>query len=425
MHYKARSERPTTSVSEEQRVVGARRLSFPRAVLTYACLTAVAGSFGVTKASAQPSANKKEEVKAARVILEEPESGNILLEKNADQPAAPGAFACLMAQEVVFDALAQGRINLDDQFEVTENAWRKGGAPSHTSSMFAPIHSRVRVEDLLRGAIVQSGNDACIALAEGVAGNEAEFTAMMNKRAPEIGLKQSIFANASGRADGAKSLASARDLAKLAWHIIRTHPNFYELYGEREFTWNKIRQQNRNPLLGFEIGADGLRAGYSGESGYSLVASAVQNGMRLILVIEGASSEKERTEIAKKLFEWGFHDFELRPMFGAGESVGEARTFGGRKSHVGLVGAGSIGLMVPRGAKEKITARIVYTGPVPAPIRQGQPIGILRVWRDDMLALEIPLQAGEDIDGGSLLQRAMDGVRELAIGLFKSAAQRL
>jgi serine-type D-Ala-D-Ala carboxypeptidase (penicillin-binding protein 5/6) len=406
-------------VSEEQCVVGARRLSLRRAVLTYACLTAIVSTFGVTKASAQ--ASKKEGAKAARVILQEPESGNVLLEKNTDQPVAPGTFACLMNPEVVFDALAQGRINLDDQFEVSENAWRKGGAPSHTSSMFAPIHSRVRVEDLLRGAIVQSGNDACIALAEGLAGNEAAFTAMMNKRTREIGLKQSTFANASGRVDGTKSQTNIRDLAKLAWHIIRTHPDFYSLYGEREFTWNNISQQNRNPLLGLEIGADGLRTGYSGETGYSLVASAVQNGMRLILVIEGASSEKERTDIAKKLFEWGFHDFELRPLFGAGESVGEAKTFGGRKSHVGLVGEGSISRAAPR----KRSLRGSLHGTLPAPIRQGQPIGVLKAWRDDILALEIPLQAAEDIDGGSLLQRAMDGVRELAIGLFRAAAQRL
>ena len=408
-----------------ERVVVARRLSLPRAVLTYACLTAVAGAFGVTKAAAQASANKKEEVKAARVILQEPESGNVLLEKNADQPVAPGNFACLMTAEVVFDALAQGSTKLDDQFEISENAWRKGGAPSHTSSMFAPIHSRVRVEDLLRGAIVQSGNDACIALAEGLAGNESEFALVMNKRAREIGLKQSTFTGASGRADGAKSQTNVRDLAKLARHLIRTYPDFYELFGEREFTWNNIRQQNRNPLLGLEIGADGLRTGYSGESGYGLVASAVQDGTRLILVIEGASSEKERTDIAKKLFEWGFHDFELRPLFGAGETVGEATTFGGTKGHVALIGASDIRLMVPHGTREKITARIVYTGPVPAPIRQGQPIGVLKVWRDDMLALEIPLQAAEGIDGGSLLQRALDGVRELAISLFTAAAQRL
>ena len=412
-------------MSEEQRVVVDPRLSVPRAVLTYACLTAVAGAFGLTEAASQASTNKKREVKAPRVILLGPQSGNVLLEKSADQPIAPGSFACLMTQEIVFDALARGRIKLDDQFEISENAWRKGGAPSHTSSMFAPIHSRVRVEDLLRGAIVQSANDACIALAEGVAGHESEFAAMMNKQAREIGLKQSTFANASGRAEGTRSQTNVRDLAKLAWHIMRTYPDFYKLYGEHEFTWNKIRQQNRNALLALEIGADGLRTGYSGESGYGLVASAVQNGMRLILVIEGAASEKERTDIAKKLLEWGFHDFELKRLFGAGETVGEARTFGGTKGHVALVGDSDIELMVPHGAKERITARIVYTGPVPAPIRRGQPIGVLKVWRDDMLALEVPLQAAEDIDGGTLVQRALDGVRELAFGLFTAAAQRL
>ncbi len=412
-------------VHERQRDNIGRGLSLVRSICTYACITAVAGAVATTKAAAQSSSNKREEVKAARVILLEPQSGNTLLEKNADQPVAPGNFVCLMTAEVTFAELTEGRIKLDDEFEVSENAWRKGGAPSHTTSMFAAIHSRVRVADLLRGAIVQSGSDACIALAEGLAGNEAEFAAMMNKRAREIGLTQSTFTSASGRAEATKSQTTVRDLAKLAWHLIRTYPDFYKLFAEREFTWNNIRQQNRNPLLGLEIGADGLRTAYGGETGYGLVASAVQNGTRLILVMEGAASEKERTDIAKKLFDWGFRDFELKPLFGTGEIVGEAKTFNGNKGHVALVSAGDVRLMVPHGTRERITARIVYTGPVPAPIRQGQPIGMLKVWRDDSLALEVPLRAAEDVGGGSLLQRAMDGARELAVGLFTAAQQRL
>ncbi len=262
-------------------------------------------------------------------------------------------------------------------------------------------------------------------IAEGLAGAEASFAAIMNKRAREIGLMKLALANATGRPEGLRSQTTVRELAKLAQHIIQTHPDFYKLYGGREFTWNNIHQQNRNPLLGLDIGADGLKASYSGGSGYGLVGSAVQNGMRLILVIDGAASEKQRTEGAKKLLEWGFHNFDSKLLFTQGQRVGEARTYGGRKAYVPLVSAHEVKLMVPRGIKERIMARIVYTGPVLAPVHQGQPIGVLKVWRDDNLALEVPLQAAEDIDGGSLVQRAVDAASELVIYLFSVAVQRL
>lgn len=398
-----------------------------RRVLNF-CLAIIIAAASSAKAAPQPANSKKNEpiqINASHIILIDAGTNNVLFEKSADQAIAPGGFASLMTAEVVFDALAQGRIKLDDQFEVSENAWRRGGAPSHTSSMFAPIHSKVRVEDLLRGAIVESGNDACIALAEGLAGTEANFAEVMNTRARQIGLMKSAFANSTGRPEGPGSRTTVRELAKLAQRIVETYPEFYKLYGEREFTWNNIRQQNRNPLLHLDIGADGLKASYSGELGYSLVGSATQNGVRLILVIDGAASEKERTDGAKKLFEWGFHDFDSKLLFGQGEMVGEARTYGGCKAYVPLISAHEIKLMVPRGIRERIVARIVYTGPVPAPVHQGQPIGVLKVWRDDNLALEVPLQAAEDIGGGTVVQRALDAVSELVIDLFNVATQRL
>jgi D-alanyl-D-alanine carboxypeptidase (penicillin-binding protein 5/6) len=272
--------------------------------------------------------------------------------------------------------------------------------------------------------IIQSGNDACIALAEGIAGNETQFARLMNGRSHEIGMTQSRFANSTGLHDP-DHLMTARDLAKLARHIILTYPEFYAIYGERDFTWNKIRQQNRNPLLALNIGADGLKTGFTKEAGYGLVGSALQNGLRLIVVVNGLKTAKERADEARKLLEWGFRNFDARLLFAEGQIIGEAKVYGGNKSGVALVSNRTVSLMVPRGVNEKIIARIVYRGPVATPVREGQPIGTLKVWRGDRVALEVPLQAGENVGPGSLSQRSFDAVVELVIGLFRAGAQRL
>ncbi len=390
--------------------------------------TAVLLAATATSALAAPnpvSGAKKDEgfqTTAPHAILIDADSGSILFERNADELIFPASLAKLMTAEVVFNEIRQGHIKLDDEFTVSENAWRKGGAPSHTSSMFAAIHSQVKVEDLLRGAIVQSGNDACIALAEAIAGNEITFAAMMTKRAREIGLTKSTFSNATGLPDPNLKMTT-RELAKLAQHIIRTYPEFYPIYGETEFTWNKIRQFNRNPLL--TTGADGLKTGYTKDAGYGLVGSAVQNGLRLIVVVNGMKTEKERADDARKLIEWGFRSFESRILFAEGQTVGEAKVFGGEKGYVPLVGAGTIRLMVPRGVNEKIIARVIYTGPLPAPVEKDQPVGVLKVWRGDNVSLEVPLRTGEQIGTGNLSQRAFDAVTELVIGLFRAGAERL
>lgn len=368
---------------------------------------------------------KKEEgpnLSAPHAILIEAESGSVLFERSADELIYPASLSKLMTAEVVFNEIRKGTITPDREFIVSENAWRKGGAPSHTSSMFAEIHSRVKVEDLLRGVIIQSGNDACIALAEGIAGNENAFGVMMTKRAREIGLTKSTFSNATGLHSPTLQVTS-RELAKLARHIIYTYPEFYPIYGEREFTWNKIRQYNRNPLLGF--GADGLKTGYTKEAGYGLVGSTVQNGLRLIVVVNGLKSEKERADEARKLLDWGFRSFEARVLFAEGQTIGEAKVFGGEKSYVPLVSAGTVRLMVPRAGGERILARVVYTGPVRAPVKKGQPVGTLKVWRGDTLSLEVPLSTGEDIGQGSLSQRAMDAVSETVISVVRAGTGKL
>ena len=263
--------------------------------------------------------------------------------------------------------------------------------------MFAAINSKIPVDDLLHGAIIQSGNDACIALAEGMAGNERTFaTEMMTKRARELGLTQSTFGNSNGLPDPANKM-TVRELAKLARHIIQTYPEFYKLFGEREFTWNKIRQQNRNPLLNSLEGADGLKTGYTKEGGYGMVGSAVQNGMRLIVVVNGLEDPDDRASEAKKMLEWGFRNFEARTLFAAQQPVGYAKVFGGESRSVKLASPEPIKVMVQKNGTDKLIARVVYNGPVRAPVEPGQQVGVVKVWRGANIAMEAPVYAAESV----------------------------
>ena len=389
--------------------------------------SAIAAALAVTVTAGAWAQAKKDETSrtsAPQAMLIEADSGSILYERDADKLIYPASLAKLMTAEYVFNEVKQGRLKLDDEFIISEDAWRRGGAPSRTSSMFAPIHSKVRVEDLLRSVIIQSGNDASIALAEGIAGNERTFADRMTKRAREIGLAHSTFMNATGLPDPDQKV-TVRELAKLARHIIHTYPEFYKIYGEPEFTWNKIRQYNRNPLLKVDIGADGLKTGYTKESGYGLVGSAVQNGLRLIVVVAGLDTANERANEGRKLLEWGFRSFQSRLLFAEGQAIGDAKVYGGDRGRVPLIPAKAVRIMLPRNANDKIIARIVYTGPVPAPVKKGQQIGRLKVWRNDAVALEMPLYAGADIGTGNLPQRAFDAATEMVISVFRAGAERL
>jgi serine-type D-Ala-D-Ala carboxypeptidase (penicillin-binding protein 5/6) len=361
---------------------------------------------------------------APYVILLDAETGTVLFEKYADTPTPPSSMAKLMTSEVVFNELKQGRIQLDTEYLVSEDAWRRGGAPSHTSSMFAAIHSRVRVEDLIQGAVVQSGNDACITLAEGIAGNEQAFVAMMNKRARELGLQKAYFTNSTGLPDPAQKV-TVRELGRLARHIIRTYPEFYRYYGEHDFTWNKIHQPNRNPLLASYVGADGLKTGFTVDGGYGMVGSAVQNGLRLIVVVNGLKSAKERGDEAKRLLDFGFKGFDARPLFNDGQVVGVAKLFGGASGRVSLVGQGPISVLMPKNSSDHLSAKIVYAGPIPAPVTIGQQVANLNVYRGDSLVLEAPLYAAESVERGNLRQRAFDGAAELVIGLFRMGTKKI
>ena len=402
-----------------------RAISLPVSLAVAACLLAAA--LAVARAAPATTGKRDEgsfQTSVPAAILMDPDSDSILYEKNGDQLVAPASLAKLMTLEFLFNEIKQGRVKLEDEFTISDNAWRKGGAPSRGSTMYAAIHSRVKVEDLVRGIIVDSANDACIAVAEALAGNESAFAAMLNKRAGEIGLVKSTFTNSTGYSDP-KLRITVREIAELARRIMQVYPEFYPYFSQRDFTWNKIRQQNRNPLLAMNIGADGLKTGETSEAGFNLVGSAVDNGFRLIIVVTGARSEKERAEEARKLIEWGFHGFESRLLFAEGQTIGEAKVFGGDTSYVPLVGPGIVRVMIPRNASERLLARVVYTGPVPAPIHKGQVIGKLKVWRGDALALELPLRAAEDVGIGSMTQRAMDAATELIIGLFRAGVDRL
>lgn len=421
----------TFAKSHLRRVLAAAVLCVGLGAIAYAATPAHKPGSGLAhkpgsglSAKKDPAHKDEVAINAPHAILIDAENGAVLYERDPDKLIFPASLGKLATVEYVFHELKEGRLNLTDEFEVSENAWRKGGAPSHTSSMFAALHTKVPVGDLLRGAIVQSGNDACIVLAEGIAGTEAEFAEKLTQRAREIGLKQSVFTTSNGLPDPGEKVTT-RELGLLARTIIRDYPELYQIFGEREYTWNKIRQQNRNPLLTLGIGADGLKTGFTSDAGYGLVGSAVQNGLRLIVVVNGEKSAKERADDAKKLLEWGFKSFEQRILFAEGQYIGAAKVYGGNSGRVQLKAAGQVRVMMPKAGGDRLIARIVYTGPVPAPIAEGQRIGVLKVWRNDSVILEMPLQAAESVAKGNLSQRAFDAVTEMMVSLFRAGAERL
>ncbi len=398
--------------------MGTMRLVLLR--LGLAALLAVGAGLPATAASSRDDGPR---ISAPHAILIA-ENGSVLFERDADVLIPPASLAKLMTAEYVFHQLKIGKIKLTDQYEVSEYAWRHGGAPSHTSTMFAKLHSMVSVDDLLHGMIIQSANDACIVLAQALAGNEGEFGHVLTRRAREIGLEKSTFANSNGLPDPGEKVTT-RELAILARYIIEHYPNFYKIFGQPEFTWNKIRQYNRNPLLKMSIGADGLKTGFTEEAGYGLVGSAVQGGLRLIVVVNGDKTAKQRAEDGEKLLDWGFHHFESRLLFAEGQTIGSAKVFGGADGYVPLKADGPIRVMVPKNGDDRLMARIVYTGPVPAPVAEGQAVGNLQVLRGDKVILATPLHTAASVKVGTLSQRAFDAVTETVINLVRAGAARL
>ncbi len=376
--------------------------------------------FGLVAAMSAPVGAVAEgfETKAAQAFMVDAETGTVLFAKNPDDPVPPASLAKLMTMEVAFDAVKSGRRSMDDVFTVSENAWRTGGAPSGTATMFAALKSSIRLRDLIQGAIVQGANDACIIIAEGMAGSEQEFVKLMNARAKALGLEKSVFVNSSGLpAEG--QVVTMRELVMLGEHIWRTYPDDYRIYSQSDFTWNKIFQRNRNPLLSMDIGADGMGTGYTEASGYAVLGAAEKNGRRIFAALGGLATDKERAEEAKKMFDWGMSAFRKSRLFPDGAVVGQVSLYGGAKGGIAVKARGPIDMLVPVEDPGRVQARIVYHGPVVAPVEEGARIGVLRVSMGDSLSQETPLYAAESVGIGSLHQRAADAIGELLVGWLR------
>lgn len=355
------------------------------------------------------------DTKADYALLMDAQTGVVLFEKNADARMSPASMSKLMTVLMTFESLESGAVTADEKFFISDDAWRRGGAGSGGSTMFLNARSRVAVEDLLRGVIIQSGNDACIALAEGLAGSEEVFAQMMSERAQELGMYKSTFMNATGLPHP-EHKTTARDLAILAQHLINNHSNLYSLFSERDFTWNKIRQTNRNPLLYANIGADGLKTGHTAESGYGLVASAEQNGRRLILVVNGLNSKHERAREARRLMTYGFRNFQKELLVEAGEVVTELPVWHGDESVVKATPARRFDIITPRTGKRKMVATVTYDKPILAPIKKGDEVGVLKITLPGLQSQETVLVAAEDVERSGVIGRAISSLIYLIVG---------
>lgn len=362
-----------------------------------------------------PLSAKAIETKAAYALLIDAETGVALFEKNADARMSPASMSKLMTVLMAFEALEAGSVTADEAFFVSDDAWRRGGAASGGSTMFLKARSRVPVLDLLRGVIIQSGNDACIALAEGLAGSETAFAQMMTERARELGMMRSTFMNATGLPDPDHK-TTARDLATLARELINNHGEYYRIFAERDFSWNNIRQTNRNPLLYANIGADGLKTGHTQGSGYGLVASAEQSGRRLILVINGLNSKLERAREARKLMTFGFRNFSRDLLVEAGQSVTELPVWHGDEATVRVTTDQRFDIVTPRSGRRKMVATVTFDKPVLAPIKVGDRLGKLRVTLPGLAPQEVDLVAAEAVGKGNILVRAVDSLIYLTVG---------
>jgi D-alanyl-D-alanine carboxypeptidase (penicillin-binding protein 5/6) len=358
------------------------------------------------------------ETKAAQAFMIEASTGTILLAKDENRPISPASLAKLMTMDVVFDAIRRGQITLDTDYPVSENAWRTGGAPSRASTMFAALKSRVRVQDLIQGVAVQQANDGCIILAEGMSISDKEFARRMTQHAREIGMPKAVFGNSTGLPD-ADSKVSVRELVTLAQDL-QKHQDLYKYFAQPDFTWNKIYQRNRNPLLPLSIGVDGLGTGFAEGEGFSIVASIERNGRRLVLALGGLNSDKERTEEARRVLEWGLGNFQSQRVFADGEVIGRASVYGGSASSVGLVAKTPVDVYIPANNPDRLSARIVYRWPLAAPVEAGYQAGTLRVFSGARLVRELPLFTDAAVERGSLSRRALDAFVELTESLLFS-----
>ena len=388
-----------------------------RAVTLALSLAVLTAGAGCVPALAQKPPASGFETKATYAVVMDAGANLMLFEKDADTLMVPASMSKMMTLAVLFREMKAGRFTLDSEFKVSEHAWRTGGAPSGTSAMFAPLNTMVKISDLIPGVTVQSANDGAIIIAEGVAGTEEAFAKEMTAYARKIGMEQSTFVNATGLpAEG--QLMTARELAVLARHLVYTYPEYYHFFGMKEFRYrDKFTFHNRNPLVLADIGVDGLKTGFVKESGYGLTISGTRGNQRLIVVVNGLATPKEREAEARRLLEWGFKSFKPFRLFDEGEKVSDALVWGGTSHYVPLVGDGNINIILPVTTSGKVSASIVYDGPIKAPIKKGDQVAILRITSDDSSATnEIPLYAGDDIGQSNFAYRGIDSLLLLAFG---------
>lgn len=363
---------------------------------------------------AAPAAEAQILTNATHAMIVDYESGEVLFCKSCDQPMPPSSMSKLMTVELLFQRLKDGRLKLDDTLHVSETAWRQG-QKSNESKMWVAVNSDVSIDDLLKGIIVQSGGDACIVVAEALGGSETGFAEMMNARAKELGLTRSHFVNSSGLPDPDHYMA-AEDLAKLAAHVIRTYPDLYRYFTIKEFTWSNIRQPNRNTLIDQNIGVDGLKTGHTDAAGYGIVASALRNDRRLILVVNGLKSERERIGEARRLFDIGYREFKSYQLAGAGDVVGDAELWGGAKERVGVTVKEPLRILLPVDARREMKVTLRYDGPVRAPVAAGQQIGTLTVSVPGKPDKTVPAVAAEAVPSNGFLDNMMIGLQTLIFG---------
>lgn len=348
---------------------------------------------------------------AEYAIVMDANSGTVLFAKDAHQAMAPASMSKLMTVELMFQALRSGSYTLDDTMRVSRKAWKE----REGSSMFVMVDTDIRVEDLLRGIIVQSGNDACIVIAEGLSGSEDSFAVMMTERAKEIGLQNSTFRNSTGMPDP-EHLMSSYDLAVLARHLITEYPEYYHYFAETEFTWSNIRQPNRNPVLFMNINADGLKTGHTQASGYGLVSSAVRNGRRLIIAVNGLESERQRANESRRLLDIGFRDFKPYRLFANGDEIDKASVWNGAQSRISLVVKENVDIHLHRLARKDLEVKLNYVGPVKAPIVAGTQVGTLTVSAPGLETRDVTVYAGEDVAGVGLAGRLGNTIAYLLYG---------
>jgi serine-type D-Ala-D-Ala carboxypeptidase (penicillin-binding protein 5/6) len=381
-------------------------------------LSLALSQLGLTARPATAQAQQSGEVvlKSPQAIVMDAETGAVLYARNPDELVPPASMSKLMLLLMMFMALKSGELQPDAEFLMSEYAWRTGGAPSRAPAMFVPLGKTAKVEELIKGIIVQSANDAAISVAENMKGSEGLFAEAMTEEARRLGLKKSVFKNATGFYHP-QHLMTVREIAQLARHIITVFPEYYPLFAQREFLYRTHKFHNRNPLLGLVAGVDGLKTGFIKEGGYGIVASAKQDNRRLIVAINGAPTAEDRRDDARRLLEWGFRNYSEAKLFDAGEIVGHARILGGERMYMPLVGAEGVNVVLPRfPANPKVSARIYYYGPLKPPLKKGAQVATLRVTTANDATSEVPLYAAEDVGRAGFVRRGLDSLLYLATG---------